>query len=92
MITEFEPVIKDPQAALPYGFNWSTWLGSDTIATSTWTVPTGLTKGADSHTTTQTLVWLSGGTDGEHYRVTNHIVTAAGKEDDRSLVIAVKQR
>jgi hypothetical protein len=83
---------KDPSATLDYTIDWSNWLGTDTISTSTWTVPNGLTKESDSNTTTTATVWLSGGTVGEIYTVTNHIVTTSGREDDRSIRIAMAQR
>jgi hypothetical protein len=83
---------KDPQAVLDYGTDWARWLNDDTITASTWTVPDGITKDSDSHTATATVVWLSGGTAGKTYRVTNHIVTAAGRQDDRTLLIAVRER
>ncbi|UJD21050.1 hypothetical protein PP495_gp26 [Gordonia phage Pickett] len=37
-------------------------------------------------------MWLAAGTSGGKYSVTNHITTAAGREDDRTLAIVVKQR
>jgi hypothetical protein len=52
-------MLKDPQAVLDYGFDWSKWLGTDTISTSTWTVPVGITKDSDTHDTTTTTIWLS---------------------------------
>lgn len=86
--------IKDSAAVLDYGFDWSTdgWLGVDTIATSTWTVPAGLTSEATSNTTTTATVWLSGGTAGTVYQVTNRIVTAAGRTDERSFTVRVADR
>ena len=84
--------LKDPQANLDYSVDWTSWLGSDTIATSTWTVPTGLTKVSDSKTTEIATVWLSGGTVGQEYTVTNHIKTAAGRDDERSIIIQVQER
>ena len=82
--------IKDPDAVLDYSINWSTWLVTgDTIVTSTWTADTGITIDSDSNTTTATTVWLSGGTAGESYGVTNHIVTDDGREDDRTITILV---
>lgn len=84
--------IKDPNAVLDYQIDWSTWLGADTIATSTWTVPTGLTKDGDTSTTTTATIWLSGGTAGVTYHIVNHIVTAGGREDDRSIYIRVADK
>lgn len=79
--------LKDPNDVLDYTINWSTWLGADTIASSTWTVPTGLTAGVTSNSTTATTIWLSGGTAGVTYLVTNKIVTAAGRTKEDSIVI-----
>lgn len=101
-------VIKDPDAVLPYSINWASedgtndgtaadtgWLQGDTIVTSTWTI-TGpdstLTKGAGSDDGKTTTIVLSGGTAKRNYMATNHIVTAAGYEDDRSVTIQVRQR
>ena len=84
---------KDPDAVLDYGFDWSDWLASgETISTSAWVVDTGITADSDSNTTTITTVWLSGGTAGKVYRITNSITTSAGREDDRSLLIKVQER
>lgn len=88
-------IAHDPQAKLDYAIDWSAWLQSgETINTSTWTVPTGITQStpAPSHTTTAATIWLTGGTVGTHYTVTNHITTSMGREDDRSLFIRVIER
>lgn len=84
--------IKDPSAVLDYVIDWSSWLGSDTISTSTWTVPTGITKNSDTKTNTTATIWLSGGTADVEYVLTNRIVTAGGRTDDRSIKIAVLDR
>lgn len=85
--------IKDPDAKLDYGFDWSDWLGTtETITTSTWTVPTGITKISDSKTDTLTTIWLSGGTHGANYSLVNHIKTNANREDDRTHIIKVRNR
>lgn len=84
--------IKDPAAKLDYKVDWSKALGADTIATSTWTVPTGVTQVSAASTTTTATVVLSGGTDGADYSVTNHIITAAGFEDERTFRVQVRQR
>ena len=81
--------LKDPNDIVDYQINWATWLGSDTIATSTWTVPTGLTQVSETETTTTATIWLSGGTAGELYTVSNRITTAGGRTADQSLQIRV---
>lgn len=85
----------DPQAKLDYSIDWGSlgWLvGGDTLASATWTVPAGLTKVTETNTTTTATVWLSGGTAGEDYDVVCHVVTVAGREDDRTLRIQARHR
>lgn len=84
-------MLKDPNATLDYGFDWAKWLGTDTITTSTWVV-TGATKNSDTHDTTTTTVWLSGGIVGTQIVATNHIVTAGGRTDDRTMTITPRER
>ncbi|MBS1876637.1 MAG: hypothetical protein JSU00_25705 [Acidobacteria bacterium] len=83
---------KDPNAVLDYSIDWTRWLAGDQIAASEWIVPSGLTKMADSKTATSATVWLSGGTAGQSYTVTNRITTAAGRTEDRSFTIRVEER
>lgn len=100
MSTPIEPQIgpdgfpfweKDPDGVKNYQINWSDELGSDTIATSTWTVvDPGIVKGAESHTGALATVRLSVGIRGKNHRLTNHIVTVAGDEFDQTIVIRVR--
>lgn len=84
---------KDPDAVLDYQFDWSDWLtAGDTIASYTIDADTGITVDDDSNTTTAVTVWLSGGEALSNYNVTCHIVTAAGREDDRTAVIKVEDK
>ena len=86
--------VKDPGEVKDYGFNWTEHLGDgETITTSTWEVETGLTSTAfdDTHTDTHTTIWLSEGTAGTQYRVTNHVVTNQGREFERSFTIYVRE-
>jgi hypothetical protein len=86
---------KDPQAKLDYAVDWSAWLqAGETITTSTWTVPAGLSQitPAPSIAAGVTTIWLGGGTLGARYDVVNHIVTSQGREDDRTLHIFVVDR
>lgn len=85
--------LKDPDAILDFSIDWSNWLATgETISTSTWNVPTGITKDSDTNTSTVTTIWLSGGTVGTTYEIVNHIATDAGREDDRTIKISVAQR
>lgn len=83
---------KDPDAVLDYEVSWASWLATgETISTSTFAVPVGITKDSESNTTTAATVWLSGGTVGQSYTITNHIVTSQGREDDRSMQIQIRE-
>lgn len=81
--------IKDSAAVLDYQIDWSEWLDGDTISTSEWTVPSGITEDSDANTTTTATVWLSGGTVGQEYRIVNRVVTAGGRTDERYIRIKV---
>lgn len=83
---------KDPDEVLDYEMDWSARVLTDTIATSTWIVPTGITKNSDSHTTTTTTIWLSGGTAGTTYTFTNRIITAGGRTMDDSVKLKCKEK
>ena len=91
-MTTIATFYKDPNAVLDYQIDWETWLDSDTISTSTWTVPTGITKDSDTNSTTTTTIWLSGGTAGTSYTLLNRVVTAGGRTDDRSITIIVREK
>lgn len=82
---------KDPNAIKDYSMNWAPWLDGDTIATSTWIVPTGITKLSDTNTTTTTTIWLSSGTANSTYRLTNRITTAGGRTEDASITIHITE-
>ncbi len=84
--------VKDPNAVLDYVLDWGAWLVSDTISTSNWTVPSGITKDSSTNTTTTATIWLSGGTAGEEYLLINRITTAAGRTEDRTIQITVIQK
>lgn len=83
---------KDPSAILDYSIDWSLWLNGDTIQSSSWTVPQGLTKASETNNSTSATVWLSGGILGQTYTVTNRVTTTNGRTDERSILIKVEDR
>ena len=84
---------KDPDAILDYVIDWSDWLtGTETISTSTWIVPSGITEESSSNTTTTATIWLSSGTVPLGYKVVNRIVSSDNREDDRSIFIRIKDK
>lgn len=78
---------KSPNADLDYTIDWTDWLAGDTIATSTWTLPSGITKDHDTSDATSATIWVSGGVVLFSYRLVNHITTAGGRVNDRSIII-----
>jgi hypothetical protein len=84
--------IKDPAAILDYSLDWSDWLGSDVISTSTWSVPAGLTLEDSQADAQATTIWVSGGTNGVAYACRNTVVTAAGRTNVRTLTVTVGTR
>lgn len=96
--------LKDPSAVLDYRFDWaaltngtgeSDWLASgETISTSTVTAASGLTVDSSSIVSSSTAViaWLSGGTAGQSYTVTNRVVTSGGRTDERTITVKVTDR
>ncbi len=81
---------KSAASVLDYTIDWSLWLATDTISASTWTAETGITVSAIGYTDTTATVWLSGGTAGTTYRVTNRITTAGGRITELSFFIRVR--
>ncbi len=90
--TSSELEVKDPSAVLDYSIDWADWLGADVIATSTWSVPGGITKDSDDKSATGTTVWLSGGSNGQTYDLRNTITTDGGRTNARTMTITVGTR
>ena len=94
MPTSLGTKTKDPADRLDYTIDYSTQLRreTDTIAGSTWTVPAGLTfnPAEASFSTTAATAWISGGTAGTDYIVTNRITTTEGRVYERSFTLRVK--
>jgi hypothetical protein len=83
--------IASPVTVSNYYLDWSPWLDdAETIVTSTWTVPDGLTETqASSVTGNVTTVWLTGGVIGEQYVVENTIESSSGRSETWSIVLTI---
>jgi hypothetical protein len=81
---------KDPSDASWWSVNCESFLDDDTIATATFTPPSGLTKALEANTTTTARVKLSGGTAGTSYEVQLDITTAGGQTFQRTIALTVK--
>lgn len=86
--------IKDPGERQDYVIDWDDeYLAvGETISSSSWSVPSGLTNYSTSNSTTTATIWLSGGTHGQEYLVTNQVTTSAGRIAERSIKILVRER
>ena len=87
---------KHPNETIDYSFDWSDSLPEgDTISSSLWALAAGsdgeLVLGIEEASDTGTTIWLSGGTDGERYVLTNRITTAEGRIFDRNVIIDVAE-
>lgn len=80
---------KDPDAVVDYTVDWQAFTQGDTISTSIWTVPAGLTKGTDTFTDETATVFLSGGTTNTAYSIINTVTTADGRTFERSVRLRV---
>lgn len=83
---------KDPDAVLDYALDWTKWLEGDTIDTGTWTIDAGPTIASQNVSGGIVTMWLSGGTDGVTYVGRCRVVTDAGRTEDRTVHIQVRER
>lgn len=84
---------KDPGATLDYSIDWTAWLKvGDSMASSTWSGQDGITLGTSSLDGSIATIWLSGGTPGSSYKITNRVQSSGGRVDERTIVINVEQR
>lgn len=83
---------KDPDEVLDYKVDWEARLALDTIVTSTFTVPAGITQNSSAFDDTTTTVWLSGGTLDEVYEILNRITTLGGRTMDQTVKIKLRRK
>jgi len=86
-----EYMTKQAGERLDFTIDWTVELAGDTIVTSTWVVPTGITQTTPvpSNTDQTTTIWLLGGTVGAEYELVNTVVTAAPRTFTRSLRVKI---
>jgi hypothetical protein len=82
---------KGPSDTEDYPFNWSGKLDGDTISTSTFLLPDGLTEVSTSNTDTTATIFVSGGSACITYRITNRITTAGGRTWDKTIRVRVSE-
>ena len=87
-------ISHDPNARLDYAWDWTSWLDAgETITAHTVTASGagGVTVESSTVIDGKVVAWVSGGTKGKAF-LTAHIVTSAGRQDDRSFKLYVEQR
>lgn len=89
----------DPDETKDFTIDWSDVMGAanDTISSSSWTLTTkatddGLTITSESFNDTTAVVWFSGGTVDNLYRILNEITTAGGRTLQRTVLLEVESR
>jgi len=106
---------KDPDNVEPYFIVWCDKDGTNdgstgdsgelqgaTIATATWTVPTGITKASENEdavtiagvsygANTVATIWLSGGTVNKDYEINLVITTSDSRTLSKSIIVPVRQ-
>lgn len=90
-------LLKDPEAMLDYRIDWGAdYLDGDVLTASSWTVSPIETGGVSIVSSRFDLlaatVEVGGGQPGRIYRLTNHVITAEGREDSRSIMLRVENR
>jgi hypothetical protein len=90
-------LLKDPEAVLDYAIDWGAeYLSGDALADSSWSIhpeePGGAAIAGSQFDLLVTTVQVAGGINGKIYRVTNHVTTASGREDSRSIILRVEKR
>jgi len=86
--------VHDPQAKLDYSWSWVSWLAStETITAQTVTGPTGVTVSGVAQTAGVVTAWIvAPGPFTGAVPLVCHIVTSAGREDDRTISLTVTAR
>jgi hypothetical protein len=89
-VSDVISIIKHPSAKLDYKIDWETWLDGDTLVTSEWDVPEGVSMEGESNDTLTTTVWISGGIDTLNYSLINRVTTTLGRLENKELIIKVR--
>ena len=89
-------VLVRPGQKLDWSFDYSDWLGVDTLSSSAWTVsPTGPTLSSGSNTDTVATTFVDDTAlamvFGREYELKNSIVTTGGRKDSRSVILRCAQ-
>lgn len=86
-------VVKDPDDAYDYYFDFRDWLRAKTDTIESFEVEAeGVTLGATSRDSSVVAVWISGGEIDVPAKVTVTIHTAEGRDKSQTLFIRIKDK
>lgn len=90
-------LLKDPEALLDYSVDWGAdYLTGDVLTESGWAVSPAevvvVSIVSSRFDLLVSTVQVAGGVPGRIYRLTNHVITAEGREDSRSIMLRVEKR
>ena len=82
---------------IDYPISYAPWLAKqgelgDTISTSEWEYPDGISLESTVQQATLAVAWISGGTPGERYQVVNKIVTVGGRTIEQAFYLEIDRR
>lgn len=87
---------KDPNAVLDFNWDWTEWLATNEDVIQTISIETnGVDLKPSPAPTTDGLIvtaWLSGGVAGTRATARCRITTSAGRTDDRTINITIRER
>lgn len=84
-------VEQTPTARRDYALDWSGLLeDGDALSSSTWAAQSGIKVEANGFADGKTVVWVSKGTPGEWYWLTNTVTTTAGRSETAECLVFIK--
>lgn len=83
---------KGPNENLVYTLDHSDAMGEETIAQSTWIVPTGLTQTSSTISDLTVSVKIGGGTAGQSYLIENTVTTTGPQVIVRKFKLVIVER
>ena len=83
---------KSPGAVVDWDIDWTDELNGDTIASSSFTVSSGITLDSDTNTATSAKAWLSGGVHLAFESAVNTIITAGGRTLHKTIYYRIIQK
>lgn len=82
----------DPDETVDYAFDWNAALeDGETISTSSFVLPDGLTQVSAAAGTTRTAIFVSGASCGRIYRITNRVTTSGGRTFDQTICLKARE-